>query len=129
LAPVIDRAPLWERSALVDEDEQMSTETPTQYETERPLALVTLPKESSRAHLTERFVREYEMRPEHAAAIGRALVDPTAVRRQLDSPLIKRFPGGVAKFIIADVFTPMISVNQDPDGGGGRHQHRSHPHW
>ncbi len=92
-------------------DKQMSTETPTQYETERPLALVTLPKESSRAHLTERLVREYKMRSDHAAAIGRALVDPTAVRRQLDSPLIKRFPGGVAKFIIADVFTPMISVN------------------
>jgi hypothetical protein len=80
-------------------------------ESERPLTPISLAKEAARTNLADRLVRECELLPEYAAAIARAVVDPTAARRQLDSLYIKRFPGGIAKYLIADVFTSAVSIN------------------
>lgn len=77
----------------------------------RPLDTIELAKESARKNLARRLVSQFGLGDRVANAIARMVVDPTAVRNQLDYPMLKRFPGGVAKFIVADVFSPALCAS------------------
>jgi hypothetical protein len=77
----------------------------------RPLDPLSLPKEAARANLAERLVSQYQFAEDAAAAIARIVVNPEFVRKQLDHPYQKRFPGGKALFVYDDVFTPGVSIS------------------
>lgn len=79
------------------------------YPDSRPLDRIELPKESARDHLSARLASAYGIDERYADAIARIVVDPTAVRLQIDRPVLKRFQGGTAKFLLADIFTPGVS--------------------
>src|SRR4051812_45628308 len=64
------------------------------YISARPLEPVSLAKDTARANLADRLVSTFNLSPRYAELISRAVVDPTAVRHQIDNPQIKRFPDG-----------------------------------
>ena len=77
----------------------------------RPLATIQLAKEPARKKLAARLISKFKLEKQIANAIARMVVDPTAVRNQVEYPTIKRFPGGEAKFIVADVFSGAVCVS------------------
>src|ERR1043166_7908149 len=77
----------------------------------RPLERISLPKEAARKKLANRLHTVLSLQEPYTEALSRAFVNPEQVRRQLDQLCLKRFPGGVAKFIHADVLAPAISIS------------------
>jgi hypothetical protein len=78
----------------------------------RPLNRVLLPKDPARVNLSERLVSGFGFSQAQADAIARAVVDPTAVRHQIDHLSdTEKFPDGTAYFLTAEVFTPGVAAS------------------
>lgn len=78
--------------------------------TPRPLEAVKLPDAKARDNLRRKMLGQ-GLPEEVAREVARIVVDPTDARHGLDHLVRRRFPGGTAYLLMAEVFTPAISVN------------------